>query len=45
MQEDINYIVEEDIKLDNERDRDEPDDLSGNRKITFRQQLPEYFHH
>lgn len=41
MQEDLNYIVDEEIKLDNEKDRDEPDDLSGNRKIYTDQGDPE----
>ena len=41
MQEDLSYIVDEEFKLDNEKDRDEPDDLSGNRKIYTDQGDPE----
>jgi hypothetical protein len=41
MQENLKQIVEEEIELDNEKDIDEPDDLSGNRKIYTDQGDPE----
>jgi hypothetical protein len=41
MLEDLNYTVDEEIKLDNEKDKDEPDDLAEKRKIYTEQGDPE----
>lgn len=41
MQENLKDIVDEEIKLDNEKDQDEQDDLSGERKIYTEQGDPE----
>ena len=41
MQENLKQIVDEEIELDNEKDIDEPDDLSGNSKMYTDQGDPE----
>lgn len=41
MDENLPYSIDEEIILDNEKDKDEPDDLSGNRKIYTDQGDPE----
>jgi uncharacterized protein with ParB-like and HNH nuclease domain len=41
MQENLKDIVDEEIKLDNDKDQEEQDDLSGERKIYTEQGDPE----